>query len=178
MPRVILGKPGLRTSVKLTPNPINPKFNPKLLEQLEYSCSLTGRNCKKSEGSMLKTGFQKIIVLLWLLSFVGQAVAAVSMPCGMNHTQPVEQQISTPVTGPMDHAMHSEYPKSSIPQNIAAQSQSCGNHCDCTFGNCLTVLLFASQADVQPLATSISPYDALLTKDPLLLSLYRPPIFR
>ena len=116
----------------------------------------------------------KSLVAILLLSLMGQAFASASMQCQFGDMVPSEhkqehQQMM--FSGGMDHSQHVQ----DLMNNDSAASQHC-LHCDCATGNCVSAVLPTSHIQfTQAPGASYLNYSGL-TSNPLVFSLYRPPI--
>lgn len=96
------------------------------------------------------------------------------MQCQFGEMLPSEhehQQMMMP--GGMDHSQHAQ----DLMNDDSATSEHC-LHCDCATGNCASAVLPTSHIQfTQAPGASYLNY-AGLTSNPLVISLYRPPILR
>lgn len=116
--------------------------------------------------------YRKIIVVLLMVAFVGQAVASSAMSClnEASQSQHHEQVMDSSV---IDHSHHAN-----INSANDSDSSECCPDCGCCFGGCGTAMLSATQQDSLYNDTLLTDHYLNPAKNQLAVSLYRPPISR
>lgn len=129
------------------------------------------------------TGYKKFIVVLLLLAFTSQSIAALAMSCQLNgQVQPSAEQT---MMGDMDHSMMgmddsmNMMGEHSMPPKGNQMSDCCKAMGHCSLGNCSLISVTNSFA-ISLAAFSSAAIDSYISvqPSPLISSLYRPPIFR
>jgi hypothetical protein len=134
---------------------------------------------------MLKPSVQKLIVLLLLLAFTSQTLAAAAMTCALDKAvkAPSVDAVMVSLTHhDMDHTQHdmSEMPATSDDSEYShspSDSDCCKTMGHCLFGGCslaaasnaIDFLLIKFHSTTEDFYSSVAP-------TPLASSLYRPPI--
>lgn len=114
-----------------------------------------------------------LIVLLVLLGFVSQAMAAAVISAPIMTTPITMQNDSTYADmDMMDHASHS------MVDMVANDTDCCKQECHCPMNGCVSAMLpnVYHTDDVIVASFQISPQVRSLTISPFPVSLYRPPI--
>jgi hypothetical protein len=118
--------------------------------------------------------YKKIIVALLMMVFIGQVVASANVSCqSQSSSSQLHNQMAD--SDMMDHSQHIGAGNSMA--QSAAGSECCAD-CDCSLGGCASAVLLASQSvfAVNP-TLPINTYNGLV-ENPLVISLFRPPISR
>lgn len=125
---------------------------------------------------MLSQQVKKLIISFMLLTFLGQAVAAVSVPC---------QMMLLPSNGGvgmetmMNHGVHDQHAMSMNDMDMSHDMNvECCNDDSCSMNSCMNVFLEPTITGLlQPVLTSmLFKRSAFSSVAPLATSLYRPPI--
>lgn len=132
---------------------------------------------------MYLTGYKKLIVALLLLVFTSQSIAALAMSCQLNSL--VQPSIEQTMMEGMDYSMMamddsmSMMDMQSMPSKGDQTSDCCKAMGHCSMGNCSFLGVSNTLVVSFTAFNSISPDSFLnIQPDPLISSLYRPPIFR
>jgi hypothetical protein len=146
---------------------------------------------------MRNVRYKQIIVTLWLISFIGQALASASLCCA---SLDAEQGAWSPLqfeqqtfdadglsTTAIDHAQH-QMPRSFLDSepflnskpfsDTASTTAECNTECECAAGSCSPAVLSASQSAFNAHFVVLSNSYTNLPQDQLITSLFRPPISR
>ena len=121
------------------------------------------------------TGYKKLIVALLLLVFTSQSIAALAMSCQLN-------SLVQPMMG-MDHSMMAMDDSMDMMDGHSMPSGDQTADCckvmgHCPMGNCFPSATSTSTVSFSTFtSTALDSYRST-QPDPLISSLYRPPIFR
>ncbi|MBV1931557.1 MAG: hypothetical protein KUG71_07555 [Porticoccaceae bacterium] len=140
---------------------------------------------------MRKTRYRHFIVALWLMTFLGQALASASLCCeNPALSTQLEQQTFDALNQPsatetpaikamgIDHSQHQQSKSSLSPKPVldADAAPECISDCDCMMGGCATAALSETQSGFNMnFVLPTSAYTSL-PQDHLIASLFRPPI--
>lgn len=119
------------------------------------------------------TSYQKMIVALLLMLFIGQVVASTSAPCEsafMNEGSHGQKQ--TLVSKAQGHSQHLETKQSMEP------SPSCCPECDCATGGCFVALFSTYNAIALGQYALLASFPEDSSTSQLTTPLFRPPIAR
>jgi|GEM_PF-3352582 len=134
---------------------------------------------------MLKTGYQKIIVLLLLLAFTSQTLATVSMTCELEKATTMPSAVLAMAEMSMTEMDHMHHDMSTMPvvsddtqQHSHQKSNCCKTMGDCVFGGC-TLATASNSMDflLAKLDSTAEDFYSSVAPKPLSSSFYRPPIF-
>ncbi len=118
--------------------------------------------------------YRHIIVLLLMMTFIGQAVASTVVSC-QSQSAPLQSHEQVMVSGEMDHSQHMMSLTTSSTEE--ATEFSCCADCDCSLGGCSTLaaLLSGQQLFLSDVSSLARHYSELLDGQ-VTVSLFRPPI--
>ncbi len=106
-----------------------------------------------------------------MMTFIGQAVASVTMSCQSMGSQPERQE-------QLMDAAHMNHSQTMSMMSADTSSPECNTDCDCSLGGCTTAVVpVAQQVFIANLLLLTNEHASLVEKQ-LANSLYRPPIFR
>lgn len=118
---------------------------------------------------MRLTKYRKIILTLLMMSFVGHAVASVTMPCQNMSSQSELQEL-------MMNSAYMDYSQNMSMASADPNSPECNADCDCSLGGCITAVVPVSQQVFVANLTLLTNDHVTLAAKQLANSLYRPPI--
>ena len=112
---------------------------------------------------------KSLLIIVLLLIFIGQSIAASAIPCQMDMMTPnITQQIGNTLDGQtIDHSGH----------NMAPETTNCQLDCQCPMATCVSVVITSINSLVltqQPSMKFLLLESQQTTQS--LTSLYRPPI--
>jgi hypothetical protein len=126
---------------------------------------------------MRLTGYKNIIILLLLMAFTSQSVAALLMPC--QHNAAMHHEMGTMADMPGMEHMHHANVMDSTSKTPIQQTDCCKALGHCSSGGCsLAVFGGASLITFASLRTSVSDLYRNTIPTALSTSLFKPPIFR
>jgi len=134
---------------------------------------------------MLLARYRHLIVILLMMTFIGQAVASAGISC---QSQGTSSQFDGEVTGmnmSKSSAMsHFQHPGSDVETTVTDRvvPLDCVNDCcpggNCSLGGCVVAIFPESQAEFILHFTPLISHSIRVFENQLASSLYRPPISR
>jgi len=106
-----------------------------------------------------------------MMTFIGQAVASVTMSCQDMNSQPELQE-------QMMSSAHMDHSKNMSIASADSSSPECNTDCDCSLGGCITAVVPVSQQVFVANLSLLTNAHVSLAEKQLANSLYRPPISR
>ena len=128
---------------------------------------------------MLKQRYQRILVVLLMLLFGGQAIASVGFSCQNNNmSSPQQSSDQMLMSDTMDHSQHMGKIGADSSIDESATLEYCPD-CDCSLERCFSsATLPMHQSIYSSSVMSVTSYTNELVDKQLYTSLYRPPISR
>ena len=124
---------------------------------------------------MLRIRYQKILIVLLMLVFGGQAIASVSISC-QNQASSSLSSGQTLISGMVDHSQHLMELSSSAGEK--ASLDDCPD-CDCNLHRCFSsTTLPSTQSLSSSILVSVTSHYNELIDSQLTSTLFRPPISR
>jgi len=115
--------------------------------------------------------YKKIILAVLMMTFIGQAVASVTMSCqSMISQSEFEEQ--------MMGSSHMNHLQTMSMTSADSSSPECNTDCDCSLGGCTTAVVPVSQQVFVANLSLLTNDHVSLAEKQLANSLYRPPISR
>ena len=118
--------------------------------------------------------YRHLIVVLLMMTFIGQVVASTSVSC-QSPSAPLQTHEQMMDSGVMGHSQHMGSNTVSL-DGIAATD--CCPDCDCSLGGCSSVALPAYQSTFSSSLKSLTGHYDESADFQLAVSLFRPPIAR
>lgn len=127
---------------------------------------------------MRNTKGKIVIIALMLVTFVGQALASVTMSCSHEMTMDMEQSMMADDNMP-DTAIHASMMRKNAKQNSGQNSlmDCCQEQCKCPMNGCVSLsLLLDTRFNTDVIAEKKIAQLPLIHQSQINASLYRPPI--